>query len=471
MSRHLRLFHSADWHFGKMIGNVDRTADFEAFIDTFIDLVNEREPDILLIAGDIFDTSLPSNSAQKLYYSWIHRLQSTSVKAIVITAGNHDSQRFLEAPKALLETMNCFIAGETPEEQVFIYRDKEGNPLVAIGAVPYLREADVRRGAMDYSDATRAELFEAGVKAHYDAVWQGIDEALGGRKVPRIGMGHLFVIGSEVRPGVQRAKDEGALNVGSLNSVTTAAFSQGWDYVALGHIHHAQTLTAETPMRYAGAPIGLTFNHRLYQHSLVEIDIDEAGALSLNTIAIPQPRHFVHLTGTVQELLDGIAKAGVDYREPYVEAILTSDEVEPLLSDKLTAAALAANVILIATRNERARQRYQEEEASLVELNELSPQEVFRLFVMEGKGDADKKASAASTESATTSTETAEPTLAGLELTDEKGPTAEKTSATEEETSEVGMSEERFARYQALLAEAVTGVQTNHWPLNAGSQE
>lgn len=420
MARALRIFHSADWHFGKTIGNVDRTEDFLAFIDQFIAMVEERKPDVLLIAGDIFDTSLPSNKAQKLYYSWIHRLQNTSVKAIVITAGNHDSQRFLEAPKALLETMNCFIAGETPEEQVFILRDEKGEPLLGVGAVPYLREGDVRTGSMSYSDATRAELFEAGVKAHYQAVWELVNKELAGAKVPRIAMAHLFVTGSELRPGVQKAREEDALRVGSLNSVTSDAFEQGWDYVALGHIHHAQELTSKTPMRYSGAPIGLTFNHRKYSHSIVELNIDETGALTIDTLPVAQTRLFLHFEGTLAELIAGIEEAGKTHHQPYVEAVLTSDEVEPLLVEKLTAVAEKAGVILIATRNERALQRYQEEESSLVALNELSPREVFRLLVAEESGG---------------------------------------------KAGEEAMPAEDFERYQQLLMEAVDGVQTGHWPM------
>ena len=126
----LRIFHSADWHIGKGLGTIDRTDDFRVFIRDFLELVEKRRPDVILLAGDIFDTSMPANSAQRLYYDMIRALSGTSVMATVITAGNHDSQRFLEAPRALLETMNCFVAGESPESQAFVLRDDAGEPLV-----------------------------------------------------------------------------------------------------------------------------------------------------------------------------------------------------------------------------------------------------------------------------------------------------------------------------------------------------
>lgn len=410
----LRIFHSADWHFGKMIGNLDRTGDFEKFLDTFIELVDERKPDVLLLAGDIFDTSLPGNNAQKLYYSLIHRLQGTSVRQIVITAGNHDSQRFLEAPRALLETMNCFIAGETPEEQVCVVRDSRGVAELGIAAVPYLREADVRRGSSEYSDQTRAALFEAGVKAHYEKVSGLLDAALDGAKVPRIAMGHLFVIGAEVRPGVQRPESEGLLNVGSLNSVSAAAFGEGWDYVALGHIHHAQTVSAAVPMQYAGAPIGLTFNHRKYSHSIVEIDLSEDGTLDIHTVPVRQPRQFVHCEGSMDELIEQIREAGRSSPQPYVEAVLSTGEDEPLLSERLAGVSREADVLLISVRNEQAIARYMKEESELVELTALTPQEVFRHYLSEAAPE---------------------------------------------------ISEESAEKLKALLSQAEAGVAANHWPL------
>ncbi len=380
----LRIFHSADWHFGKMMGSIDRTADFEAFIDTFLALVDERRPDILLLAGDVFDTSLPSNAAQKLYYTLISRLRETSVRQIVIAAGNHDSQRFLEAPRALLETLHCFIAGDRPEEQILVIRDAQGKPQLGIAAVPYLRESRVRSGSMDFTANTRAELFEAGVRAHYDHVWQLLDEALAGARVPRIAMGHLFVVGSELRPGVKRDPQAGQLNVGSINSVSTAAFAQGWDYVALGHIHHAQVLEAASPMRYAGSPIALTFNHRKYTHSIVEVTLSEKGELDIVTIPVPQQRAFVHVEGSLAELLEQIAEAGrahADEAPAFVEAVLTSGETEPRLTEILKEAAERARVLLLSIRNERAAQAYLREEQALLELADLTPAEVFRLYM------------------------------------------------------------------------------------------
>lgn len=348
----LRIFHSADWHIGKGLGTIDRTDDFRVFIRDFLELVEKRRPDVILLAGDIFDTSMPANSAQRLYYDMIRALSGTSVMATVITAGNHDSQRFLEAPRALLETMNCFVAGESPESQAFVLRDDAGEPLLAVAAVPFLREGDVRGGSIDDTDATRAARFESGVRKHYDTVNGFLDEALDGARVPRIAMGHLFVTGSRLRPDDDPTTPNESAYVGSLRNVTADAFGTDWDYVALGHIHNSQTVKAQIPMRYSGSPVSLSYSHIPYRHHIVELTFDETGGMTFEELPVRQPREFVRVSGTFEELRADIAEAGATHEKPFVEATLTSDECVPDLAGELTAWGEAHGVIVTAVRNQ-----------------------------------------------------------------------------------------------------------------------
>lgn len=379
----LRIFHSADWHIGKGLGTIDRTDDFRVFLNHFIDQVRERRPDVILIAGDLFDTSMPANSAQRLYYDFIRALEGTSVRATVIAAGNHDSQRFLEAPRALLETMRCFIAGDTPENQTFILRNDEGTPCLAIAAVPYLREGDVRAGTMDDSESDRAERFEAGVRAHYEAVNALLEDELQGCRIPKIAMGHLFVTGSRLRPEGDPIDRSDRPTVGSLRNVTADAFGTNWDYVALGHIHNSQTVDAKVPMRYSGSPISLSYSHIRYKHHIVELTFDEAGKLTIEELPVPQPRAFIRVSGRLDELRAGIKNAGQLHDHPFVEATLTSDECLPELASELTAFGDSCGVIVTAVRNARAAQRYAESDEHAPDLSALTPTAVFRSFLSE----------------------------------------------------------------------------------------
>ena len=379
----LRIFHSADWHIGKGLGNIDRTDDFRVFFKDLLAMIAERRPDVLLISGDVFDTSMPANSAQRLYYDFMRSLEGTSVRATIVTAGNHDSQRFLEAPRALLETLRCYVAGETVESQTFVLRDDDGAPYLAVAAVPYLREGDVRRGTMDDTDADRAQRFEAGVRAHYDTVHSLLTDELKGARVPIVAMGHLFVTGSKMKPHSDPVESDGSVYVGTLRNVTANAFGDRWDYVALGHIHHGQEVKAKVPMRYSGSPVALSYSHMTYHHHIVEVTFDETGAMSVEELPVKQPRHFVQVKGTLDELKAGIDQAGATYVMPFVEATLTSDECLPDLSNELTTYGETHSVIVTAVRNEALAARYAQINEEAPDLSDLTPDAVFKAYLRE----------------------------------------------------------------------------------------
>ena len=378
----LRIFHSADWHIGKGLGNIDRTDDFRVFFKDLLAMIAERQPDVLLISGDVFDTSMPANSAQRLYYDFMRSLEGTSVRATIVTAGNHDSQRFLEAPRALLETLRCYVAGDTVESQTFVLRD-DGAPYLAVAAVPYLREGDVRRGTMDDTDTDRAQRFEAGVRAHYDAVHSLLMDELKGARVPIVAMGHLFVTGSKMKPNSDPVESDGSVYVGTLRNVTADAFGDTWDYVALGHIHHGQEVKAKVPMRYSGSPVALSYSHMTYHHHIVEVTFDETGAMSVEELPVKQPRHFVQVKGTLDELKAGIDQAGATYVMPFVEATLTSDECLPDLSNELTTYGETHGVIVTAVRNEALAARYAQINEEAPDLSDLTPDAVFKAYLRE----------------------------------------------------------------------------------------
>lgn len=379
----LRIFHSADWHIGKGLGNIDRTDDFRVFFKDLLAMIAERQPDVLLISGDVFDTSMPANSAQRLYYDFMRSLEGTSVRATIVTAGNHDSQRFLEAPRALLETLRCYVAGDTVERQTFVLRDDDGAPYLAVAAVPYLREGDVRRGTMDDTDTDRAQRFEAGVRAHYDAVHSLLMDELKGARVPLVAMGHLFVTGSKMKPNSDPVESDGSVYVGTLRNVTADAFGDRWDYVALGHIHHGQEVKAKVPMRYSGSPVALSYSHMTYHHHIVEVTFDETGAMSVEELPVKQPRHFVQVKGTLDELKAGIDQAGATYVMPFVEATLTSDECLPDLSNELTTYGETHGVIVTAVRNEALAARYAQINEEAPDLSDLTPDAVFKAYLRE----------------------------------------------------------------------------------------
>ena len=114
-------------------------------LEWILGLCRERSVDCLLISGDVFDVAMPSNEAQRLYYSFLSRLLEAGCRRVVVTPGNHDSANFLRAPAAMLSQLGIVVPGPDPESEAVVIRDDSGVPMLGIGAVPFLRESEVQR--------------------------------------------------------------------------------------------------------------------------------------------------------------------------------------------------------------------------------------------------------------------------------------------------------------------------------------
>ena len=347
----LRIFHTADWHLGKTWEGIDRTRDFEVFLDDFFALVSERRPDVLLMSGDIFDKPDPTPAARELWQTFLRRLKDTSLRLTVVTAGNHDGRAPLAEPEALLREARVIVAGETAHEQAVFLRDADGTPLLGIAAVPFLTEADVPGTDPTRSTEERCALFQEGVRLHYEAVYRELRKEAD-QSVPLIAMGHLFVPGSKPRPDGEPTSDRNP-----LRNAPVTAFGDKWCYIALGHIHNGQTVPGPIPTVYSGSPLSLTYNHDRYVHRIAEITLD-GETLKQTDIPVPQRRRFVTLTGTADALRGELAECASRSAEgvpppaltpalrPFVRIRLT----EPVTKDRaLALRALGESLGLLMT--------------------------------------------------------------------------------------------------------------------------
>ncbi|MCG8530425.1 MAG: exonuclease subunit SbcD, partial [Desulfovibrionales bacterium] len=147
----MRLLHTSDWHIGRLLYGRKRYREFEQFLDWLLAYIREQGVDILVISGDIFDTTTPSNRAQSLYYGFLTRLGSTHCSHVVVIGGNHDSPTFLDAPAPLLKALNVHVMGAVPrdlDDEILDLSDEEGRPLARVCAVPYLRDRDIPRASV-----------------------------------------------------------------------------------------------------------------------------------------------------------------------------------------------------------------------------------------------------------------------------------------------------------------------------------
>ncbi len=247
-----RILHTADWHLGKLLNDQSRDEEHERFLDWLLEFVAENSVDAVLLAGDVFDTANPPQSALARYYDFVSGLFRQGNCALVVIAGNHDSAAQLEAPKGVLSSLKTHVVGflaEEPKARILGLPSDE-NPRVAVAMIPFLRDRDLRVGkAGESADEIRAQVL-AGITSRYEEA----AAAAVGLKCPVIATGHLTVLGAST------SDSERDIHIGGLGAVTSGSFPEVFSYVALGHLHRPQATDASGRVRYSGSPIALSFS-------------------------------------------------------------------------------------------------------------------------------------------------------------------------------------------------------------------
>ncbi|MDR2198888.1 MAG: exonuclease SbcCD subunit D C-terminal domain-containing protein [Deltaproteobacteria bacterium] len=258
--RPLKVLHTSDWHLGRTLGKVKkRHEELSAFLDWLLKVIDEEGADVLLVAGDVFDSAAPPVEAQALYYNFLGRLRKSRCSHAVITSGNHDSQAFLSAPRELLRMMDVHVVSEAPDnpqEEIVGLKNEKGELVLIVAAAPFLKDRVLRKASEGESIEERDQKIAAGVKDHYETLGVLAAGLKDGRKIPAVAMGHLFVAGGKTSEGDDERK---LYYAGALSGVDPSSFPAVFDYVALGHLHAPQRAGSER-VRYSGSPIHMSFN-------------------------------------------------------------------------------------------------------------------------------------------------------------------------------------------------------------------
>lgn len=304
----MKILHTSDWHIGHQFHNRRRDGEFAAFLDWLLDTVSERRIDALIVAGDVFDTSAPSNSAVRLYYDFLRRLQETPCKVAVVTGGNHDSPSFLNAPRELLKAaFPIYIFGAAtpePEDEVLAVPDSSGEPALIVGAVPYLRDGDLVTLSFGEALAEREKKLVAGLQKHYRRVAAKAEELRAGREIPVVLTGHFFLTGGRFEPN-----DGMREYIGGVGAFDVSLLPDSPDYYALGHLHQPQKVGTEK-VRYSGSPLKMCFSD-VAPRMVYEVAF--AGRVpEITPVPVPQFADIRRLRGnweTLEEELNAIAAA------------------------------------------------------------------------------------------------------------------------------------------------------------------
>ena len=368
----ITLIHSADWHLGARLCGQARDAEQRAFLDWMVDTLATEQPDILLLAGDIFDSATPPVAAQELYYHFLHRA-ARHCRHIVITGGNHDSAALLDAPRALLAGMQIHVIGATTaiEEEVLLLDGAQGTAIVA--AVPYLRDRDVRQMQAGETLADKARAIADGIAAHYAQCAARAQTLAAGRDIPLIASGHLFAAGASSQP------DDGMrdIHVGQLSHIPVAAFTDAFDYVALGHLHRAQSVGNQPHIRYSGAPLAMGFGDAQGERSLVRVTFTGKQA-QIATIPVPCWQTLVIVRGSRERLQTQLQDLVDTGESVWVEAYVEAATFDSTLHERLQGIVAGSAVKLLRLHNAARRaQALHAQEAALPALDALNPAEVF----------------------------------------------------------------------------------------------
>ena len=273
----MRILHTADWHIGQRLHERSRLAEHKQFLDWLLERIQEHKVDLLLVSGDIFDTSLPSADATNLYYRFLYHLFDETDAYAVITAGNHDSARHLEAPREFLKMGRIHVVGLADEADDCVFPFPPDNPRVMVAAVPYLSETELPHVSYE-TEIEKSERYRERLKSFYTDCVSCMPAEL-----PKILMGHLFVQGGKI------TNSERNIQIGGATAIHASDFPGGVDYIALGHLHRPQTIKdTDCPIRYSGSPIPLRFNETGYRKAVYLLELSDDGTLALDeTIEIP----------------------------------------------------------------------------------------------------------------------------------------------------------------------------------------
>lgn len=370
----MRILHTSDWHLGRKLYDRSRHQEQEQFLNWVIEVVQENEVELLLVAGDIFDSAIPGAQAVDLYYQFLFNFYQRTGASAVIIAGNHDSATRLAAPREFLKMARIHVFGsvsKSPELNVVsVSNSKE---TIAIIALPYLPEGELSHISFE-SEIDSANRYREAIRQRYHDAIKSVSPA-----IPKILMGHFYVAGSH--PSVSKE----VVQVGGSLPVTLEDFPADVKYIALGHLHHVLKFTRnEYPIIYSGSPLPYSFDDAEDPKKVILFDILENKPVELTEIKVPTFRELVRLSGNYDEIIR-IAEEK-DWEGKLIEIQLQLDVPRIGLSDAIRK-AFANKGGEVASVQAKLLSLESESTLSAEEVTSQSPQDIFNRFYREQFGE------------------------------------------------------------------------------------
>ena len=368
----MRFLHTADWHLGRQIRGRSRVSEFEAVLTEIKDIAVSEDVDVVLVAGDIWDTNSPSPESDRLLFSALREFVAHEIEVVLI-AGNHDSAHKLDAIGKLSELLNvhtqAYVKGHDKGGIIRITRD---NVQAEIAAIPWIPDGK----ALDAIDVLSDTVKNRGIYQDFvEGIYKNVVKGYTSNSVHLL-MGHVFVDGALL---ADIEGSERRLHIDVAYGVDKARLPQEPQYLALGHIHHPQEIlgTPNGSAAYAGSILQLDFGEREQQKIVRIIDLEPGLPAKPRLIPLTSGKPLVELKGTPEEVLAKSEKN--ENKNAYIRAVLEVDAPEPGMAQKMRDSA--AGIVDIRLDYDRI-----EENISTVSLQDLKPEELFVRYYQEQHG-------------------------------------------------------------------------------------
>ena len=300
----MKFLHLADLHLGKRVNGFSMLEDQAHILRQILAILDDEQPDGVLIAGDVYDKSVPSVEAVGLLDGFLTELRARGVPVLLIS-GNHDSPERLAFGGRVMDSCGIHISPVYDGALAPVTLHDEFGP-VHVWLLPFVKPAHVRRWFPDADIESYTDTVAEAV-AHMD-----IDTA-----ARNVLVTHQFVTG-----GTRSGSEE--LSVGGTDNVDSGVFAP-FDYVALGHLHGAQHIGRET-IRYAGSPLKYSFSEARQHKSVTVVTLGEKGDVQVRTVALTPLRELREIRGSYDELTARSFYEHTTYRSDYLHLILTDEQ-------------------------------------------------------------------------------------------------------------------------------------------------
>ena len=327
----MKLIHLSDLHLGKRVNEFSMLEDQQYILTEILQIIDQEKPDGVMIAGDVYDKSVPSAEAVALLDDFLVRLAKRDLQVFLIS-GNHDSPERMAFGGRLMAQSGVHLAPVYDGKVSPSTLTDEYGP-VNLYLLPFIKPAHVRRCFPEREILTYTDALAAAIEA------MGVDTAQRNVLVT-----HQFVTGAA-------RCDSEEISVGGTDNVDVSVF-EPFDYGALGHIHGPQQVGRET-VRYCGTPLKYSFSEAKHQKSVTVVELGEKGAVSVRTVPLTPMRDLAELRGTYEELTFRGFYQGTSYPRDYVHITLTDEEDIPDAVSKLR--IIYPNLMKLDYDNKRTR--------------------------------------------------------------------------------------------------------------------